>query len=262
MIDKWTGTKYDCIYSYMGPDFFDNITEVSTKLHRQPKEQISPYCIAFKYSSYNDELCIANGGVSWSFEQLKKLNITGNDLVNWNAPVNTIDEYEYYLEIGYDESSTFYFCNCTNNFVFGIHCQYRFDLRNASFDSILKSHFRNRVTIAFDEAIQRTNSDITCYKRDVSCFGSCLDWRQICNTIADCQNGYDERSCELLEFNECDEDQYRCRSGHCIPLAFAFDTNFDCADASDETNISIIEFLFRNCYRQIPNMYCDDLNDA
>ena len=66
----------------------------------------------------------------------------------------------------------------------------------------------------------------------------------------------------MLELNECRTDEYRCRSGHCIPQSFAFDTNFDCADGSDE-DVRFIDNLFlRLCFRQIPNMLCDDFNNA
>ncbi|CAF2921702.1 unnamed protein product [Rotaria sp. Silwood2] len=107
-----------------------------------------------------------------------------------------------------------------------------------------------------------TDIDVTCYKRDPSCLGGCLDWRQICNGITDCNDGFDERLCELLEFNECNDDEYRCRSGHCIPLVFAFDTIFDCADGSDETKKSVSQFMNDLCFRRTPNMFCDDFNDA
>jgi hypothetical protein len=115
----------------------------------------------------------------------------------------------------------------------------------------------------FDDEIGMMNdADVTCYKRDASCFGSCLDWRQICNGIVDCSDGQDEVSCDLLEFNECRNDEYRCRSGHCIPMIFAFDTILDCADGSDEDIDVITTRQLEECYRKIPNMFCDDFNSG
>lgn len=43
---------------------------------------------------------------------------------------------------------------------------------------------------------------------------------------------------------------------------FAFDTVFDCADGSDEDTRSLNVLSLRYCYRQTPNMFCDDFNNA
>jgi hypothetical protein len=36
-------------------------------------------------------------------------------------------------------------------------------------------------------------------------------------------NGTDEESCDLLEFNECEDDEYRCSNGMCIPEVYFLD---------------------------------------
>ena len=96
-IDRWTGTKYDCIYTYISPQFFKKMIVVHDDTYYQPKEQIIPYCLTVKHFTVNEESCTINGGRVWNFEQLKKQNITGDDLIKWNATVNTMDEYERYL---------------------------------------------------------------------------------------------------------------------------------------------------------------------
>ncbi|CAF5216121.1 unnamed protein product, partial [Rotaria magnacalcarata] len=69
---------------------------------------------------------------------------------------------------------------------------------------------------------------------------SCLDWREICDGIVDCLDGIDELDCLELEINECDEHEYRCHQGMCVPEQFINDNpcNPDCLDSSDEDDYS------------------------
>ena len=216
--------KYDCIYAHLEPSFFETsiYDSILKGIIYQPKEEAISLCI-----TVNNNSCTANGGIVWTFDQLKKQNITSNDLANWNATVDTIDDYEGYLQTDRNESKNSRFCTCTDQFHFRRKCQYTFGMINESFFNILESHFFNLVEIDTDEMHIMNDADVTCYKRDALCFGSCLDWRQIFNGIVDCSDGLDEVSCGLLEFNECHNDEYRCRSGHCIPMIFAFDTGVE-----------------------------------
>ncbi|CAF4289383.1 unnamed protein product, partial [Adineta steineri] len=64
----------------------------------------------------------------------------------------------------------------------------------------------------------------------------CLDWREICNGRTDCLNGgVDEIQCFNLGINECNENEYRCHNGLCIPKIF-LEMDFheaQCLDRSD-----------------------------
>ncbi|CAF4461015.1 unnamed protein product, partial [Adineta steineri] len=64
----------------------------------------------------------------------------------------------------------------------------------------------------------------------------CLDWREICDGRIDCLNGgVDEIQCFNLEINECNENEYRCHNGLCIPKKF-LEMDFEeaqCLDRSD-----------------------------
>ncbi|CAF4227901.1 unnamed protein product, partial [Adineta steineri] len=53
---------------------------------------------------------------------------------------------------------------------------------------------------------------LTCYE-GLQCHSTiCLDWREICDGIINCENGEDEPDeCLLLETNECEDNEYRCR---------------------------------------------------
>ncbi len=55
--------------------------------------------------------------------------------------------------------------------------------------------------------------------------------------------------CDKLEFNECEDDEYRCVNGMCIP------GEYDCMDWSDEMEISIENG--KNCILS-PNVDCDE----
>jgi hypothetical protein len=131
--------KYDCMYVYLKPTFFEHfINKPSrTDIIYQPKEEIILFCLTVEHFTVNEESCTSNSGIVWTFDQLKKQNITSNDLVNWNATVNTVDEYEGYLQTGNNELTDFRFCNCSDEFYFGRECQYSFGMTNEPFYCIV-----------------------------------------------------------------------------------------------------------------------------
>lgn len=265
-IDYSTKTKYDCMHMYLSSDFFREV--IFFRKGFEPKDrfidELIVYCVPAEHYLVNEKACTVNGGIVWKFSQLKKQNITSVDLLNWNAPMDIIDNYEHYLQTDNLELSIFSFCNCTNVSYFGVQCQYEFGMANTTlFENIVISHFRNLPYRDFEYlGVLEDDASVTCYKRDASCFGACLDWRQICNGIVDCTDGWDEVSCHLLEFNECENSEYRCRSGHCIPMIFAFDGMGDCADGSDEDDDITISFDHTLCFRRVPNLLCDERNNA
>jgi hypothetical protein len=62
-----------------------------------------------------------------------------------------------------------------------------------------------------------------------------------------------------LEINQCQENEYRCKNGQCIPQLFYRDDPItpDCADGSDE--ISVKNNPLATCYiREKPLMKCED----
>jgi hypothetical protein len=63
-----------------------------------------------------------------------------------------------------------------------------------------------------------------------------LNWREVCDGHIDCWGNDDEQHCSQLEMAECQEDEYRCRNGQCIPEDFLRDNYFtpDCLDTTDE----------------------------
>jgi hypothetical protein len=69
----------------------------------------------------------------------------------------------------------------------------------------------------------------------------------------DCRNGFDERYCDQLEMNECDEkNEYRCLNGQCIDKTFYRDQYVDCMDYSDE-----MYFFSHDCFHKF-EIRCED----
>ena len=79
----------------------------------------------------------------------------------------------------------------------------------------------------------------TCYVHLQCDYGTrsiCLDWTDICNGQINCLNdGIDEKDCWQLEVNQCNDHEYRCTNGICIPNIFYNNQTHtsDCLDASD-----------------------------
>jgi hypothetical protein len=70
-----------------------------------------------------------------------------------------------------------------------------------------------------------------------------------------CMDGLDEDSCETLEFNECEDDEYRCANGMCIPEEYWLDGDYDCMDFTDE--IDMIVSTGSDCF-DMPSFICDE----
>ena len=76
----------------------------------------------------------------------------------------------------------------------------------------------------------------------------CLDWREICDGTVDClDGGHDEEFCFAMERNECDENEYRCHNGLCIPRDL-WENGLGAADCLDRSDDSSPVDLTSNCY--------------
>jgi hypothetical protein len=83
----------------------------------QPKEETIPFCLIMLMKSVALIHMVVESEHSMSSSKNKILLLrSNNDLVKWNATVNTIDEYEDYLQTGNNKSTTFRFCNCSDKF--------------------------------------------------------------------------------------------------------------------------------------------------
>ena len=244
-------TYHDCLYLYWSE---------STEEIIAPRELIS-YCIrpydTKESVSFEEKLnkSLSNIHEKYTFIELRERNLTTNDLYNWQAPIDIIEEYDIYLEYHDQNLSTKYFYRCKSLW-FGPYCQYTFD-SNAIFAEIVFKRLKMKKDreIYIDHAILITGNG-TCYthlKCNYTMPSFCLDWREICDGKKtkksrikagvifynlgkiDCLEGEDEENCFELEINECDlTREFRCRNGLCIPNEFIDDEHIDCLDGSDE----------------------------
>jgi hypothetical protein len=168
-----------------------------------------------------------------TFSELSKQNIRSEQLYFWSAPIDLIENYQFYLnEFDFSLSKEIFY-NCTLP-RFGPQCQYEFDYysNDSSLYELIDKYFRSN---------EYDPTTLTCYKHLKCSRGpssSCLDWSEICDGKIDCiDGGLDEEHCWKLEINECNDNEFRCSNGQCIPEKFHRDGKhiFDCIDASDET---------------------------
>ncbi len=142
----------------------------------------------------------SNNHHSWfTFEDLRNLNITSDQLYKWLAPIDLTENYQNYLENTNVLLSMFRFYNCTDLW-FGSRCEYRFDQPKFSFTQQIEIILDGK----FNTATERKLTKLSCY-RHLQCDrtgnqgqtpNACLDWREICDGKVDCVNdGYDEEHC-------------------------------------------------------------------
>ncbi len=168
-----------------------------------------------------------------TFDQMKKENITSENLIEWSTPIDLIERYENYLQTNQSSLNDIFY-KCIQPW-FGPFCQYSFDY-NQTFSNILKVQFSWKVRI-------KSYPKSTCYMH-IRCLSYsyllCLDWREICNGKIDCIDGEDEQNCFELEINKCNENEYQCRNGMCVDKSFLLDdaavdlSSPECLDGSDE----------------------------
>ncbi|CAF1486415.1 unnamed protein product [Adineta ricciae] len=208
---------------------------------------------------------------NWTFAELSKLNITSEQLHKWSAPIDLIEDYQWYLNqlstpnnLSTLEKKIYMNCSYPK---FGLMCQYELAL----------SKFIENVTLAYTvEQLQRTfkynSEELTCYTHltcEYRIKSSCLDWTEVCDGKIDClNNGIDEKHCRQLEINQCQDDEYQCNNGQCIPLEFYKELTFrrHCLDNSDgtydialhytalEDSICSHSFLSRSCIVERTNI--------
>jgi hypothetical protein len=223
---------FDCIYAYLD----DNVKYVGEPITRN--YHLIPYCRRPDFDETQEETgnLDINHNQMIRFTELKKRGVTSAQLLTWMAPIDVAERYEKD-----DGSSHEIFYNCSPPW-FGSICQYKFDYDTSFlFRDIVRATFESRSKLC------KSMENNICYPFLPDCYRGpspiCLDWREICDGKFDCINGEDEKLCEQLEINECNEDEYRCHfGGQCIPLAFLGDgrTNVDCLDGTDEIDATIL----------------------
>lgn len=159
-------------------------------------------------------------GKKWHFSELLEKRISPWHILSWSSSVEKADVY---ARLFYNHSETLeedpFLCNCNEGY-FGKSCEYALIFDPSSFGKNLQRLFR-LYTSPRDYQIW---GEILCYETLQCDYGMlCLDWRNICDGQQNCMNGIDEENCDLLEFNECEDNEYRCIDGMCIPEEYWLD---------------------------------------
>ncbi|CAF2441824.1 unnamed protein product [Rotaria sp. Silwood2] len=197
---------------------------------------------------------------TFTFDELRFNNVTTQQLLSWSASIDLVEQYQFYLnEINPSLSSLSneLFYNCTKPW-FGLQCQYSFEFsEEMSINHIVETEFSRKTSYSESSKIL---TKLSCYihlKCDRGGPLLCLDWREICDGRVDClDGGLDEAFCFDMEINECNQNEYRCHNGLCIPEEFWNDGigDADCLDRSDE--IADISYP-RSCF-QDPTFRCEE----
>jgi hypothetical protein len=259
---------YDCIY-YTQSESQTSILDI--KYCRQLNKNQS---LQRDFS----QLC-HNGGHLWSFEELSALNITASDVLQWSSSMEQADRYFKYLSNNALDVGEKSICICKNPASFGKFCEYEYYGGNTFFHQAITRQFKplntSNVDIGNIYVGSQLHDNRPCYMT-LECDSGllCLDWRHICDgkneRIEDfcqlfcsiyflgkqqCMDGVDEDYCEVLEFNECEDDEYRCANGMCIPEEYWLDGDYDCMDWTDEMDTIVSSEI--NCLDG-PSFVCDE----
>ena len=122
---------------------------------------------------FTESMPFANGQ-RWTFDELRRMNVTAGQLFDWYAPVDLIEDYL----IG-NEAGIFVNCSHARSVWFGARCQYTFDSAS-ELKELLWNRFDAKETLQVD-VLSITNG--TCYEIPADQCQSvlCLDWREICD---------------------------------------------------------------------------------
>lgn len=228
----------------------------TTFLQSDIDREVILYCLTESVSNVN--ITIETNSSKYYFSDLAKANITSDDLYLWSASIDLIERYQEYLNIlsiSPSENDVFYNCTWPR---FGPRCQFQFADRRvgySSLDDLINDIFNSRY---------ETPTIFPCYEHlpcDRGPSFICLDWREICDGKIDCSNdGIDEQDCWQIEIHVCEENEYRCINGQCIPELFFRDQKqvSDCSDRSDEYAYGMGDDP-QQCYKKPASIACDDV---
>lgn len=200
--------KFDCIY-------FVN----------ESGESI-PYCQRLKGTEpiNRSSTTCANGGEKRRFRDLINERIAPSEVLRWSSSVEITDLYGHVFDKPWliDENDERFVCNCVKPGTFGKYCEYSLTHNQQHFFETIKAQFKQKEL--GDSWNTQRYGKILCYET-LPCNSSplCLDWREICDGVQRCSSGIDEENWDKLEFNECEDDEFRCTNGMCIAEEFWLD---------------------------------------
>ncbi len=247
----------DSLYLYHTSDsssveFYDCISATNLPYCRRPSGPIVLHRDQSPWQCYHQ-------GKPHSFTSLMQDNVSVSTVLHqWNSSLEKSEEYSRYRKQQQQQQSNQtlsndekYLCECKHPQSFGKYCEYLLPTGTTFNETIFwEIEMRTNHWVDMD-----MNSDIVCYTTLICNYGLlCLDWRDICNGVQNCMFGDDEENCDKLEFNECEDGEYRCANGMCIPDEYFLDGEYDCLDLTDEKE----RFDGTECAFQPASDECDD----
>ena len=226
-----------------GVEVYDCMYHQSTLYCRRPLQPI-------RLQRDNESGQCYSGGKNHSLRSLRLNNISVHTVLHtWRSTLDKAEEYARYLRHTNDSNEgDRSLCECMDPQSFGKNCEYVLPLGSSLTDVINAKFDDNSAQLMYV-------GEIVCYTTLECNFGLlCLDWRDICDGQQHCMSGIDEENCDKLEFNECEDDEYRCMNGMCIPDQYFLDGEYDCMDMSDEKE----PFKHDKCGLQPASIDCDD----
>ena len=191
-----------------------------------------------------------NAGVQHRFSDLRSNNTTISTILHqWKSSLEQVQAFARYSHDHTQPDQKL--CQCQGKSVFGKYCEYELPF-GTTFEQTSDWQVKMRNE---NEWKVQMHGNITCY-RGIECDSGrlCLDWREICDGTQNCMLGLDEENCDILELNICEDDEYRCSNGMCIPDAYFVDGEHDCLDWTDEMGSG----KGNMCPRQSVSIECDD----
>lgn len=186
-------------------------------------------------------------------KDLKGKNVTTDMLFDWFHPHDNVERYARFLQNSFENnpiSGEEVLCNCSIDHL-GVDCSY---------ERAIESTLADVLVWQLSRPLERTMATIACFVDGIHCNTGliCMDWRQVCDGILQCEDGSDEETCYLLEFSQCSSNEFQCNNGMCIAKEFLFDGTADCLDKSDEQETVVITEFFNSCPRQA-KYDCDEV---
>ena len=225
-------------------EYYDCVVVESLLYCRRPRE-------AIELNRDDDTIsCMENSGQLHWFSDLRSNNTNVSTILHhWRSGIERVEQYSLFLNDGREKDG--FLCQCLHPASFGKNCEYQLPA-GETLEETLDWQVDMRKENPQDVQVY---GDVICYQM-LGCDSGvlCLDWREICDGIQNCLEGNDEENCDLLEMNRCEENEYRCVNGMCIPDSFFLDGELDCLDWSDEMSFKKSE----DCFGESVSAECDD----
>jgi hypothetical protein len=204
-------SKFDCVYHV-----YDNGEEI-------------PYCrrLGQDVILNREEMVCHNQGELFSFRHLIIQNVLPSDILDWNSSIEMLDLYAqfFYNRSSIEDVDGLYLCKCVKQGTFGKNCEYQLTHNAELFSNTIEAQFEQKRN--GDSWNTQRYGNILCYTT-LACDSGlmCLDWRDISDGTQQCAGGFDEENSDKLEFNECEDNEFRCTNGMCIPEEFWLDGEY------------------------------------